>query len=126
MWRKYLKSTAVGGIATLVDLAVLALFVEVLAIDARLANVPALALGVLVQFLGNKLFAFDDRSEDWARQGALFASVEAGALLLNAAVFHVASSFIPYLAARVLVQALVYLGFSLPLWSRIFQERSSS
>jgi putative flippase GtrA len=124
-----LKSAAVGGIATAVDLLVLALFVEVFGIDVRLASIPALALGVVFQFLGNKLFAFEDRSTDLralAKQGALFAAVEAGALFLNALLFHLAmtANVVPYLIARVLVQALVYFAFSLPLWSRIFQQRS--
>ena len=47
---------------------------------------------------------------------------------LNAILFHLAATanVAPYLVARVLVQSLVYFGFSLPLWSRIFSERSAS
>lgn len=126
-----LKSAGVGGIATAVDLLVLALLVELAGLDVRLASMPALAAGVAVQFFGNKLFAFEDRTRDaraLARQGALFAAVEVGALSFNALLFHLltTANVVPYLVARVAVQALVYFGFSLPLWSRIFQQRSSS
>lgn len=125
-----LKSAAVGGVATAIDLLVLTVFVELLHLDAHAANVPALIAGVAFQFLGNKFFAFEDRAGAWAKQGAMFAAVEAGALTLNAVLFHLAISanLIPYLAARVLVQALVYFGFSLPLWTKIFApqpQRSS-
>lgn len=130
-----LKSAAVGGVATAIDLLVLTVLVELVHLDAHAANIPALVAGVAFQFFGNKLFAFDDRSEkhaaSWARQGAMFAAVEAGALALNAVLFHLAvtADVLPYLAARVLVQALVYFGFSLPLWTKIFgpqPQRSST
>src|SRR5262249_45724892 len=109
------------------DLLLLTSLVELLDLDLRIANVPALAAGVSVQFIGNKLFAFEDHSRAWARQGAEFALVEAGALLLNAVLFHLlAATARPYLPVRIAVQAMVYLGFSLPLWTRIFRQRSSS
>ncbi|MCA9624494.1 MAG: GtrA family protein [Myxococcales bacterium] len=119
------KSALVGVVATLADLAMLALLVEVIGIAPRLASAPALLLGVLVQFLGNKVFAFEDRSRAWARQGLLFGLVEIGALALNALLFDrlVALTGIPYLPARLLVGGTVYFGFSLPLWSRIFRPQ---
>jgi putative flippase GtrA len=123
-----LKSAAVGGLATAIDLLVLTALIELVHLDARQANLPALIAGVAFQFFGNKFFAFDDRSQAWARQGAMFAAVEAGALALNGALFHAlaGANVMPYLAARVLVQALVYFGFSLPLWTKIFTQRSST
>ena len=117
------KSFAIGLLSTVVDLLVLAIAVEVCHVSPSAANVPALSFGVLAQFIGNKVFAFDDRSRDWARQGALFFAVEAIAFALNTVLFDrlIAWTSIPYLAARLVVTMVVYLGFSLPMWSRIFR-----
>jgi putative flippase GtrA len=119
------KSGAVGAVATIADLAALALLVQVAGLRPEAANVPALLVGLAVQFVGNKLWAFGDRSTDrLLRQGTLFLAVEAGALALNAAVFHllVTSTTVPYPVARVAGQALVYFGFSYPIWTRLFRR----
>ena len=122
-----LRSGSIGIAATLADVIALSLLVEVAGFEPRVANVPALLVGVLIQFLGNKLFAFADRSNAWARQGVMFALVECGALALNTIFFDivVASGVVPYLVARFLVQGIVYFGFSMPLWSRIFSRRTA-
>jgi putative flippase GtrA len=113
----------VGGAATAVDLVSLILLVELLRLDPRWANVPALTLGLAVQFVGNKFFAFQDRRPDYLRQGSLFLLVEAGAFALNALIFHllVTLAATPYLLARLAGAALVYVGFSYPLWRLIFK-----
>ncbi len=118
-----LSSACVGAIATGFDLLLLAVLVDGLGLAPRAANLPALLGGVLAQFVGNKVFAFRDRSPAWVRQGLWFGLVEAGALSLNALLFDrlIAVFALPYLGARVLGSALVYFGFSLPLWSRIFR-----
>lgn len=119
-----LVSIGVGAVATLVDLVVLTLLVEVVGLPPAAANVPALALGLVTQFVGNKWLAFRDPSHAWLQQGAAFLAVEAGAFLLNALGFAAALALsVPYLPARILSQALVYLGFSLPCWRRIFTVR---
>lgn len=117
-----IRSVMVGLLATAVDLALLGVLVEVLHRTPAAANLPALLAGALVQFLGTKFFAFEDRTPALLRQGTLFGVVELGALALNAAGFYLATraEWLPYGAARVLVQAVVYFGFSLPLWRRIF------
>lgn len=123
------KSAAVGAVATLADLAALTLMVELAGLRPQAANIPALILGLAVQFAGNKLFAFQNRTTDrLVRQGALFLLVEAVALLLNAALFHllVTTTSIPFPVARVAGQALVYFGFSYPIWTRLFQTRRSA
>lgn len=120
---KLLRSSAVGLAATALDLVALVVLVEVFALTAAAANVPALVLGIGVQFAGNKWFAFRDRSSDLVRQGVQFALVEAGTLALNALVFHALVTWteLPYALARVLGTMLVYVAFSYPLWSRIFR-----
>jgi putative flippase GtrA len=120
-----LRSGAVGALATLVDLLALWLGVAVLGASPAVANLPALLLGVAVQFAGNKYLAFEDDSPQILRQGGLFAVVEVGSLGLNAVGFHlaVAGLGMPYLFARIICSALVYVGFSYPLWNKIFQPR---
>lgn len=115
------KSALVGLIATAVDLLTLAVLVEGVGLVPHAANLPALIVGLLAQFLGNKLIAFGDRSRDWLAQGARFAVVEVGALVLNAALFHVLAFVVPYLIARVVGSAAVYFAYSYPLWTRIFR-----
>lgn len=121
--RSFQKSLGVGALASLVDLLALVVLVDGLSLDPTWANVPALLFGALIQFFGNKWFAFEDRSRDYGRQGAEFALVELGALALNALAFHVLVTLVhaPYGLARILGSALVYLGFSYPLWRRIFR-----
>ncbi len=115
------KSALVGLAATAVDLVALAVLIDGLGLAPEAANVPALVLGLCAQFLGNKLVAFDDRSRAWLGQGVRFAAVEIGALVLNAALFHVLVGALPYLAARVVGSAAVYFLYSYPLWGRIFR-----
>jgi putative flippase GtrA len=90
-----LRSAAVGVLATAADLVALAVLVDGVGLSPRLANLPALAIGIAVQFAGNKWFAFGDRSPDWARQGA-----------------------------RIATTSIVYFCICLPLWSRIFRDRT--
>jgi putative flippase GtrA len=118
------RSCAIGAFATAVDLGSLFLLVHVLGWPAQLANVPTLIPGLLVQFFGNKFFAFRDYSRALRRQGSLFALIEAGAFVLNVVVFHliVTLTALHYLAARMVGTGLVYLGFSFPLWGLIFRE----
>jgi len=123
----FLRSAAVGAAATLADLSALFLLVQVAGVTAALANVPALLLGVAAQFVGNRQFAFRDqarRGRALAVQGGQFLLVEAGALGLNALFFEliVARTKVPYLLARLVSSALVYAGYSFPLWNRIFRR----
>jgi putative flippase GtrA len=123
-----LRSGAVGAFATAIDLAALTALVELGHLAPQIASIPALLLGVAAQFIGNKWFAFGDRSRDLAKQGAQFLAVELLAVLLNVFFFDraVALTPIPYVLARVLVQSCVYFGISLPLWSRIFSMEQRS
>ncbi len=121
------RSMGVGAAATLLDLGVLALLVSALGVSARLASAPALLLGVTAQFVGNKLFAFRDRSRDWVRQGLGFFAVEALGLLANLALFDLAvrHTAVPYLLARLGITSLVYFAVCLPLWSLVFRASAT-
>lgn len=121
--RTVLKSSGVGALATLVDFALLAALVSGAGLDPRVASPFALAAGLCLQFIGNKLFAFEDRRARWARQAAAFLGVEALAFAANLALFDVAVRALPlpYLLVRAACQSTVYFGLCLPLWSRVFE-----
>lgn len=120
------RSGVVGIVATLIDLLALSALVEGFGLDPVIANVPALSAGLLVQFLGNKFWAFLEPSTDVAslsRQAGLFALVEVGAFALNAAAFHllVTALAAPYPVARIVGSCAVYFAFSYPLWRFVFR-----
>lgn len=126
------RGSVVGALATLVDIGALSLLVW-LGVAARAASIPALVLGVVVQFFGCKLFTFrqdhrESKGAHWGAEAALFVVVELGALVLNAFVFDVAvrvaapgAAALPLL--RLVTTSAVYFGFSLPLWSLVFRRR---
>lgn len=95
-------------------------------VPARLASLPALALGIGVQFVGNKWLAFRDPSPEWIRQAGLFLAVEGAGFLANVIVFDrlLAWTPLPYLLCRMLSTSLVYFALCLPLWARIFAAES--
>jgi putative flippase GtrA len=120
-----LRSAGVGILATATDLGALAILVSVAGVSPRAASIPALVLGISVQFFGNKLFAFGDRSKDWLRQGAQFLGVEALGFVANLVLYDlmITHTHLPYLAVRMLTTSLVYFCICLPLWSRIFRPQ---
>jgi len=124
-FRRLGRSAIVGVVATVIDLALLFVLVDLVGLAPAVANVPSLAGGLIVQFVGNKYFAFGDRSKRLLKQGGQFALVEAGAIALNAVGFHllVTLTVIPYVAVRLGCSAAVYFGFSYPLWHFIFSPR---
>jgi len=122
-----LRSAAVGAAATLLDLAVLATLVHLASAAPRIASPIALLAGVAIQFVGNKVFAFADRSGRWGTQAAAFLAVETGAFALNAIGFDlvVARTHLPPLFVRIVVSMAVYFLFCLPLWSRVFRPEEA-
>jgi putative flippase GtrA len=123
-----LRSGLVGLVATAADLVALAVLVSGAGVPAQVASAPALAVGVAFQFVGNKLFAFQDHSQQWLRQGAQFLLVEILGFAANLLLFHVAleATVLPYLPLRLATTSLVYFGICLPLWGRIFHKRHAS
>jgi putative flippase GtrA len=120
----FARSALAGAAATIADLAVLGLCVG-LGMDARHANVPALLVGATVQFVGNRHWAFDAARGGLRRQLVLFALAEVVTLALNAFFFDLVDRAIVLgalgaLVTRTLVSAVVYVGWSYPVWKRIF------
>jgi putative flippase GtrA len=120
LWR----SMQVGVLAGLADLLSLYVLVAWVGLAKEQANIPRLLPGLLIMFVGNKYFAFEDRSPAVVRQGSLFVLVEMGAFLLNLLVYHLLVTLTPlhYLLAGMLGTFLVYVGFSFPLWTFIFRK----
>src|SRR5512132_3119468 len=126
----FARSALTGGAATLADLAVIALATGVLHASPQVANVPALLVGAVVQFFGNKHFAFRARGGDLRWQAALFVAAEAVALALNAALYHGVASLVPLVPAtavlaRAVTTNLVFLLWSYPVWKRVFAAPAS-
>ena len=103
----FARSALTGGAATLVDLGVIALVVGVLQLAPAVANAPALLAGAVVQFFGNRHFAFRGGSGGLARQAALFVVTEAITLLLNGGVYHLVVTHVPLGAHAVLGAVLL-------------------
>lgn len=115
-----------GAAATLSDLATLALLVSVLHVDARVANVPALIVGGVVNFVGNRHFAFRAARGSLARQALLYTAVEVVALALNGLLYDASLALVPgargaYWLVRLATSHLVFLCWSYPLWRRVFR-----
>jgi len=104
-----------GVLGTAVDVVVLAALVQRGAAIAPSAFVGALA-GAGVSFVGSKYVAFRDRSALRLRQVAAFGLMAAaGALLLAIAMqFTVVVLRVPYLPAKALCAAAVFLVWSYP------------
>ena len=125
-WVTLLRSAGVGLFATGTDLALLALLVSALDVPVRVASVVALTSGMAVQFFGNKLLAFRDRSSRWLSQGAQFLGVETLGFLLNIALYDLAltHTHLPYFPLRLGTTSLVYFLVCFPLWLRIFKPEA--
>ena len=123
------RSAAVGLLATASDLGSLMLLIHAVGLSRRVANIPSLLPGLVVQFFGNKFFAFDDRSKAVVKQGAFFFLIELVAFAFNVLLFDLLVCLTPIheIPARLLGTNIVYLGFSFPMWSFfVFRPKARS
>lgn len=126
----FARSLLTGGAATLTDLAVLAFAVGVLHVAPRIASLPALFAGAVVQFFGNRHFAFRAKRGALSRQATLFVITEAIALALNGLLFNAVATSFPLttstaLVARAITTNVVFLAWSYPVWRRVFRPTKS-
>ena len=122
-------SAGAGVAATLVDLGVLAALVSLAGVSPRAANLPALLIGDVVAFFGQKYLAFRSHTGRGGHEAVSFALVEGGGFLLNALLFDVAMRATPtalshYVIVRLLVTNAVWLCYSFPLWHLVFKHRT--
>ena len=123
------RSAGAGAVSTLVDLASITILVELLHVSKRAANVPALTLGAITMFVGQKYFAFR-AAGDVRKEIVLFAGIQVGGFVLNAFLFDLAirSSLLAaryYLITRMAVGNVVWLGYSFPMWHLVFKPRDA-
>ena len=104
-----LRAGAAGIAATAADLAVLTLLVA----------------GGVVNFVGNRHFAFRAQTGPLVRQAILYTLVEVIALALNGLLYDVTLRAFPgarpaYWLVRLVTSHVVFLAWSFPLWRRVF------
>jgi putative flippase GtrA len=120
-----LRAGAAGIAATAADVGVLAVLVSVLNWNARAASLPALVAGGVVNFLGNRHFAFRAGRGSLGRQAIGYTAVELVALALNGVLYDAVLRTAPvashaYWAVRLVTSHVVFLAWSYPLWRRVF------
>ena len=124
--QRLLRSGAAGLAATAADLATLALLVSWADWSPRAANVPALLVGGIVNFVGNRIYAFHARQGNAAVQALGFTAVECVALVLNGILYDFVLRELPGVAAvywlvRLFTTNLIFLVWSYPLWHLVFR-----
>jgi putative flippase GtrA len=123
--KRFLRSSAVGILATVLDMATLGLFVSVFHWDHTLAKIPALTIGTSTQFIGSRYYAFRAQRGKLGRQMKWFVFAEFCAFWLTVFVFHAMDKWlhIPTAIANLASGSVVYFGFSYPIWNRVFTLR---
>jgi putative flippase GtrA len=124
LWQ-LLRAGIAGLVATATDLVALALLVSVFHVDARVASLPALVAGGIVNFLGNRHYAFRAAHGDVAKQVVGYTATEIVALALNGLAYDTVLRLVPgarpaYWLVRLATSHLVFLAWSYPLWRRVF------
>jgi putative flippase GtrA len=122
------RSAVAGAIAAAADLASLAVLVQIVGLEPRVASVPALTIGAAVMFVGQRQLAFRVRGGNVARELLLFTFVQLGGLGLTALLYDRLLRWVPsaaqhYVLARLAVTNVVWLGYSFPLWHFVFREK---
>ena len=125
---RLLRSAAAGAAATLVDLAFLTGLVSLAGMSPHAASVPALVLGNVVTFFGQKYFAFQGQRAHAAGQAVRFVLVEGGGFVLNVLLFELVLRLLPgatlhYALTRLLTTNAVWLLYSFPLWHLVFRPK---
>jgi putative flippase GtrA len=126
--KSVLRSGLAGLAATGADLGTLSLLVAVAHWQARAANVPALLVGGVVNFIGNRIYAFHARGGNAAAQVVGYTAVEGVALGLNGLLYDAVLRWVPETAAyfwlvRLVTTNVVFVLWSYPLWQRVFRVR---
>ena len=118
--RRLLSASAVGLVATAVDVAVLALLYQ-LGIVIGVAAFTASIAGAVVGFVANKYWTFRDPQPVSLRQLSTYAAVTLFTALFTAAVMHLACDrgHAPYLLAKLVSASLVFACWTYPAQRRL-------
>ena len=128
---RLIRSAGAGAAATLVDLAFLTALVSLAGVSPRAASVPALVLGNVVTFFGQKYFAFQAQRARAADQAISFVLVEGGGFVLNVLLFELVLRLVPgaklhYALTRLATTNAVWLLYSFPLWHLVFRPNTAA
>lgn len=134
-WRrrvfKVLRAALAGGASTAADVATLTLLVSACRVDPHYANLPALLVGGVLGFFGNRHFVFRAGAGDPKRQFVGYVVVEGVGLFLSGLIFDLALRYVPhardfYVPLRLVSGNIVFLTWSFPLWNRVFRVSSDA
>lgn len=124
----FVKSALAGAAATLTDFTVFFALANGVGLDPRWANLPALVAGGVVNFVGNRRFAFHAHHGSLTRQAQRFIGVTVIGLALNAVIFHFAVDALtawPAWVLRVIIGNAVYVGWYFPMFRKIFHVHAT-
>lgn len=121
MSKQMVRVAASGVIATSVDVAALIALVELLGSHVTLAAFFAATFGAITNFLINKYWAFRDPAPLELRQVTVYAFVSLVTAAFVAATVHVLAVLmhLPYLLAKAIAAALVFVVWTYPAQSRL-------
>jgi putative flippase GtrA len=126
-WKELLRTAGAGTLGGAVDLLILALLVELAGVAPGLATIASAGVGALVNFFLTRSWAFRSRGPI-VRQGGMYAIATAVWVGLSAIVVQLVVGFVraPYLAARIVADVVVFLGWGYPSSRWIFGARRRS
>lgn len=118
-----LRSATAGTIGAVIDMVVLVSLVELAGLAPARATLVSAAAGALVNFFLNRGWAFRSRGSI-VRQGGMYALATAVWVGLSAIVVHACVGFVrvPYVAARIVADVAVFLGWGFPSSRWIFRD----
>lgn len=107
----------------MIDMVVLVSLVELAGLAPARATLVSAAAGALVNFFLNRGWAFRSRGSI-VRQGGMYALATAVWVGLSAIVVHACVGFVrvPYVAARIVADVAVFLGWGFPSSRWIFRD----
>ncbi len=121
MTKRMMRVGVSGMVATAVDVTALVLLVELLRSHVTIAAFLAASLGGVTNFFINKYWAFADDQPLEIRQIAIYALVSLVTAAFTAAAIHILAVLIgvPYLFAKAIAAALVFLIWTYPAQARL-------
>jgi putative flippase GtrA len=127
--KRFMRVSVSGMVATAVDVVALILLVELFRSHVTIAAFLAAALGGVTNFLINKYWAFADDAPLELRQITIYALVSLVTAAFTAAAIHILAVLIgiPYLFAKAVAAALVFLLWTYPAQARlVFPDASAA
>ena len=119
--KRILKSGASGVVASVIDLSMLLVMVELFGVQLALAVFLCASAGAVASFLVNKYWAFGDSSPFSMTQVLTFALVALGSSLGLSLIVQLLSvgAGVPYLASKAIGALLLFVAWTYPAQSRL-------